>query len=112
MQRTKTKGYPTEVIKTIKNITKRDNQTLDVALCQSSASISVSSGDSGPPMSRTTLDIGRRLEFHEGGVEKVKVVCKWWPKWSFFNPRLLCKFIGEGSANLEGNCGIKSLPSL
>jgi hypothetical protein len=39
-------------------------------------------------------------------------VCKWWPKWSSPNPRLLGKFIREGSTMLEGNHNIKSLPSL
>jgi hypothetical protein len=63
-------------------------------------------------MSRTALEIGRRLGFREGGVEEVKVVCKWWPKWSFLNPRLLGEFIGEGSTKLEDNHGIKPLPSL
>jgi hypothetical protein len=87
-------------------------QTLDAALCQSSASVLVSSQDSRPSMSRTALEIGRWLEFREDGVGEIKVVCKWWQKWSSSNPRLLGGFIGEGSAKLEGNCGINSLHSL
>jgi hypothetical protein len=63
-------------------------------------------------MSRTALEIGRQLGFREGGVEEVKVVCKWWPKWSSLNPRLLGEFIGDGSAKLEGNRDIKSLSFL
>jgi hypothetical protein len=42
----------------------------------------------------------------------MEVVCKWWPKWSSPNPRLLGEFIGEGSTKLEGNRGIKSKHSL
>jgi hypothetical protein len=63
-------------------------------------------------MSWTALEIGRRLGFREGGVEEMEVVCKWWPKWSSPNPRLLGEFIGEGSTKLEGNSGIKSKHSL
>jgi hypothetical protein len=66
----------------------------------------------GPSISRTALEDGRWLGFHEGGVEEMEVVCKWWPKWSSPNSRLLSEFIGERSAMLEENHSIKSQSSL
>jgi hypothetical protein len=63
IQRAKTKDILQKLSKQQRIQQKERIQTMDAALCQSSASIFVSSWDSEPPMSRTALEIGRRLWF-------------------------------------------------
>jgi hypothetical protein len=63
MQRAKAKNILQNISKQQRIQQKKDNQTLNAALCQSSASIFASPWDFGPPMSRTAFEIGRWLRF-------------------------------------------------
>jgi hypothetical protein len=51
-----------------------------------------SSRDSGMPMSRTAIEIGRWIEFVEMEWKRWKK-WRWWPKWSSSNPKLLADYI-------------------
>jgi hypothetical protein len=94
------------------NTTKRDDSNSRCCPVPAFCLVFISSRDSGPSMSQTALEIGRWLGFRKDGVGEMEMVCKWWPKWSSPNPRLLGEFIRVRSAKLEGNRGIKSLLSL
>jgi hypothetical protein len=106
IQRAKTRDILQKLSKTTENTTKRYDSNYECCPMSVFFLVSVSSRDSGPSMSRIALEIGRRLGFREDGVGEMEMVCKWWPKWSSLNPRLLDEFIREGSAKLEGNRGL------
>jgi hypothetical protein len=77
IQRAKTRDVLQKLSKIIENTTKRDDSNFECCPMLDFCLVSVSSRDSGPPMSQTALEISRRLEFREGGVEEMEVMCKW-----------------------------------